>query len=67
MHVCSCLADEQPLCGLSAVDPGVQPVCTRTRAKNIKSNFCKNQADTSNCERTQQFQALDNKVCMRVC
>ncbi|BDA43546.1 probable calcium-transporting ATPase 11, plasma membrane-t [Coccomyxa sp. Obi] len=53
---------EQPLCGLSAVDPGVQPKCTRTRAKNIKSNFCQNQTDTSNCERTQQFQALDNKA-----
>lgn len=60
------IVDERPLCGLSAVDPGVDPVCTRTRVKNIRSNFCQNQPDPNSCDRLWQFDALDYKVCNHV-
>ncbi len=64
LSVGACIADEKPLCGLSAVDPGVQPVCTRMRVKNMKSNFCQNQPDPNSCDRLWQFNDLDNKVCL---
>ena len=55
-------ADEVPLCTVTGVDGWGAPTCNRNRAKDMRGNFCKGQADPSNCDRYQQFQALDNQV-----
>jgi hypothetical protein len=55
-------ADEVPLCAITGFDSSGSPTCRQNRASSMRGNFCKGQADASNCERYKQWEALDNQV-----
>ena len=55
-------ADEVPLCAVTSVDAEGRRSCKQNRASTMKGNFCKGQAQTTNCAREQDFSSLDNQA-----